>query len=127
MRSKFLRLGLALALSLLALAFTTLPGYTPLVNGASRLLGGTDMTDALGHVVLQCLFTAAWFWALSLYLSKKAALLSAISIAIAFGTLTEFAQRYVPERGSTLLDLGANWSGVIAFVLVLRWRSKEIF
>jgi VanZ family protein len=124
MRSKFLRFAVAFALSLLALALTTLPGNTPLVNGTSRFLGGTDITDALGHVGLQCLFTAAWFWALRLYLSKKAALGCAIGIALAFGTLTEFAQYFVPERGSTLLDLGANWIGVVVFVLVLRYRSK---
>ena len=40
------------------------PGNSWLVTGSSNMLGGTDETDARGHIALFAVLTLAWVWSL---------------------------------------------------------------
>jgi VanZ family protein len=99
------------------LYFMIAPSTAPGIAGLSRLFGGTELTDAVGHVGLFCLLTLMWFQVLRHKLSVSKSLISAIIIVGVMATCAEILQGFVPQRGSTGLDLLANWSGVALFVL----------
>lgn len=70
------------------------------------------------HVLTFMIFSALWWWAFVATLpSRRAVILTAI-IAISLGTITEYAQIYVPDRSATLTDLAANY---IAVLMTLWW------
>lgn len=79
----------------------------------SSLFGGTEITDAIGHVFLYAVLALLWIWVLSLHLPERQAALIALIIALLLGFSLEFAQRFVSERGSTLIDYTANAFGVL--------------
>jgi hypothetical protein len=103
----------------LVLAFTLLPGDTALVEKTSVFLGGKDYTDANGHIVLFCILTLLCFWTLRLRFSSKKALAIAAIFGLAMGAVTELAQVFIPYRGAALLDMGADWLGVLSSVFVV--------
>jgi hypothetical protein len=121
-RTGFYGLG-AVVLSGLMIVFTTLPGDTPLVTNTSKLLGGTDLTDAIGHTVLMGLLTTAWYGCALHFMRSKYAVGTAALIALTLGTSSELFQTLIPERGATFLDLAANWLGVLCFLLWLQLSS----
>jgi hypothetical protein len=123
MSKRFLLLGLGL--TAFAVLMTTLPGYNPLVRDASLLIGGSDATDAVGHVVLFGLLTAVWYSALRRSTADHRALLFAAALVLTIGALTEFYQRLVPDRGSNFIDLGANALGVATCVAWVRIRKMR--
>lgn len=117
-----LRWTLAMVWTMLVLFLMLSPGDSTQVNGPSQSAGGSEVTDALGHVVLFAILTGCWLWAT--FPTYQA---GSVSIAIvALGVLLELTQHFVPERGISLLDLSANATGVVLTALFwARYRSHD--
>lgn len=109
---------------LLVLMLTPSGDGTP-VSWISRLFGGTETTDAIGHVILYAILTLLWAWTLTLHLPTRQAILVAAIFCLVLGITLEAAQVYVEARGSTLIDYSANVSGVLISSVVLLWRSNR--
>jgi VanZ family protein len=93
-----------------------MPGTNVVVADTSDLFGGTNLTDALGHVVLFVVLTGLVYRVLACYLSRSKAFYATIGVILILGTCVELAQYLVPERGVAVLDLSANWLGALIFV-----------
>lgn len=105
-----------------------LPGDRGLAHEASWLLGGSDLTDAIGHVGLFCFLGLGWYWALRPQRSIGRSLVLSAAITFAIGTLTEAAQSLLPNRGMSLFDFLANGLGVALFAIpfTLLWlRTRD--
>ncbi len=93
------------------------PGEDSIVEDSSGAFGGTDITDAIGHVIL---FTI-WAFLLNNALLPHFPVLRAFQLTLILiftsGTVLEFAQYFVPHRGVALLDLSANWLGGLLFIV----------
>jgi VanZ family protein len=105
------------------------PGTSRVVDVPHKLLGGTDFTDAVGHVVLFCGLVFVW-WTLAGHFSRRRALLLAALIVFGLGTFTEFAQSIVPDRGFAWYDLASNWIGVgvgvyLTICAKYRWFARR--
>lgn len=109
---------------LLYLMLTPSGDGTP-VTWISRLFGGTEITDAIGHVILYAVLTALWAWTLSLHMPERRAILTVAALGLILGLTLEAAQVYVEDRGSTLIDYGANMAGVLGSSVVLLWRNNR--
>lgn len=124
-RHPLLRVAAALGWTALACLLMLLPGKGTVAEDTSNFFGGTDSTDALGHVLLFGGLTVLWYAALSCWLAPAPALRVALVLGAAFGLLLEVGQGFVPERGISLLDFTANALGVLvgaALVIVLSRR-----
>jgi hypothetical protein len=120
--SGFVRMSMALAWTVLILMLTLLPGEKgSIVGRTSAFFGGTDLSDAMGHVVLFGVLSLLSYRAARIGLSPRAALLLTLAVALALGAVSELLQIYVPERGATLIDIAANWLGVMGFALWARF------
>ncbi len=82
------------------------------VRWLSRLFGGTQLTDAIGHMVLCGILVWLWYRALRGSLQPASALGVVVAIGLGLSVVTELAQVFVPSRGASLLDLLANVLGV---------------
>lgn len=91
--------------------FLTPSGDGTPVTFVSQLFGGTTITDAIGHVIINGVLALFWFWTSSLYLEKPVKLI--FGIGIVWAIISELLQLYIPGRGGSLLDMGANASGII--------------
>ena len=124
-RHPLLRVAAALGWTALACLLMLLPGKGTVAEDTSNFFGGTDSTDALGHVLLFGGLTVLWYAALGCWLAPAPALRVALVLGAAFGLLLEVGQGFVPERGISLLDFTANALGVLvgaALVIVLSRR-----
>ncbi len=109
---------------LIALAYTAglcalmlLPGEDSLAADVSGFFGGTDATDALGHVVLFGGMGAVWAWALR---NVRAG----CAVGVGAGLILETAQFFVPHRGAAFIDYAANIGGVVAFWIIYHILTK---
>lgn len=116
LKQPMVRLFLAALALIITLIFNLLPG-TPgsLIVRASGFFGGTDATDANAHIFLFLGLTSTWYLAATPFFPARTACRVVMGLAVILGTITELAQRFVPDRGTTLLDLFANWTGVMLF------------
>ena len=91
------------------------------VSGVSKLFGGTETTDAIGHVIINVVLSVLWCWTINLYTSiaRMTRLILIGGILWCFGA--ELIQHFVPERGASLLDLAANILGVLIGLIGYRW------
>jgi VanZ family protein len=117
------RWACALSFSALVTALMLLPRESALVTNTSALAGGTDATDSVGHVMIFAFVAILYYRALSVHFTARLNLISAVIIALAFGTFTEVGQHFVAHRGSNIFDLIANWFGVSTFAL---WMWKRV-
>jgi len=117
----------ALAWTALVCLLMLLPGEDSIAEDTSAFFGGTDMTDAFGHVLLFGIFTALWYAVLVCYLAPAPALTGALVSGAACGLVLELGQGVVPERGLSLLDLVANALGVLISVAALRTPLRRLF
>jgi VanZ family protein len=108
------------AVTILVFYLMTAPDTSPGVSEASNLLGGTEITDSIGHVILFALLSAAWYIGFRYRWSPKRAFYQTVAVAILIGTATELFQGIVPHRGMALGDLLANWSGVLLFAVLCK-------
>lgn len=122
------RLGLAAAWTLTLTIILVQSSAQPLVGpaappGQPDLLREVQLTG--GHVIAFAGLVLWWWWALILKLPPQRALFVAVGFALIFGTLTEFAQWFVVDRGPSLFDLAVNWSATIlmASLISTRWRA----
>ena len=119
----------ALCVTVVTLILMLKPGTSRIVDIPHKLLGGTDATDAIGHVVLFCGLVFVW-WTLIRHFSRRRALLLAALIVFGLGTFTEFAQSVVPHRGFAWYDLASNWVGTglgvcLTICAKLRWSTRR--
>lgn len=117
--------GVLLATAI-TLYFMAAPSDSLGVADLSHLFGGTETTDAIGHVILFCLLTFVWYYALRYRWNERTAFALAIAVVGLMGTVAELSQHFVPHRGMTLLDLLANWSGVLLFVLMRKTVNNRL-
>jgi VanZ family protein len=117
-----MRWPLALSWTAFVLFLMLAPGDNRQVDGLSKSAGGSDLTDALGHVVIFFILTVLWQWALSGRSPSRHALLGAALVAFGLGVGTEVAQTFVAGRGASWLDFSANGLGVLA---AIGWRRAR--
>lgn len=114
------RWGIALAWTALTVFLMLSPGEQSAAEDLSRFFGGTDLTDALGHVILFGVLTMLWRWALAGSHPHRRAMWMAVVIGLTVGIATELAQFFIPHRGVALIDLVANGIGVLSLPAILR-------
>jgi VanZ family protein len=90
----------------------TWPSQGTPVGQLSLFFGGSELTDAIGHVILCGILTWLWYQALRASSRHAYALSIAVAIGLGLGIVTEWAQSVVPSRGASLLDVLANALGV---------------
>ncbi len=126
-RHPLLRVAAALGWTALACLLMLLPGKGSVAEDTSNFFGGTDSTDALGHVLLFGVLAVLWYVALSCWLAPALALRATLVLGAAFGLLLELGQGFIPERGISLLDFTANALGVLAGAALLAVLSRRLF
>ena len=113
------RWSATLAWTAFTVALMSRPSNVGIVHDLSLFFGGTELTDAAGHVVLFGTLAALWYWTLTGRLKRQRALLLATGIGVAVGIATEFAQYFVPERGVALIDILADCLGPLIVAGIL--------
>jgi hypothetical protein len=106
-----LRWGSALIWTALTLYLMLTPGQNSVAEDLSAAFGGSDLTDAFGHVALFGILTLLWWWALILHLSPRVAGRLAFGVGVSLGFVCEGVQPLLPDRGLAVLDLLANVVG----------------
>jgi VanZ family protein len=106
------------------------PGSKGSVAGeTSGLFGGTDITDAIGHVILKAILVLLWCWMLSHYTSLENFIRWVAIGGLTWAVVAELAQFFVPDRGVSVLDLAANILGVLIglkiYYLGLVWVNGD--
>ena len=91
------------------------------VRDISVFFGGTELSDALGHVILMFVEASLCFSLLRHYAPKEKARIYAAVASISFAFLLETAQFFIPSRGAALIDFGANSLGVILAIWLTRY------
>jgi len=86
----------------------------------SDLFGGKSDSDAVGHVLINTALAFLWCWTISMYVSPETTMSVILIGGIIWGFGAEMTQHFVPERGTSTLDLVANISGV-SNGLVVYW------
>ena len=114
------RIALALGWTTLVLTLTLLPGNNPLIDRTHVLFGGTDLSDATGHVLLWGFLAMFYYRVLRLRYPIRQAVGMAMLIVMAIGVATEIAQGFVPDRGPSIFDVAADWLGAGTFYVWLR-------
>ena len=93
------------------------------VGWVSRLFGGTELTDAAGHVILISILVWLWYQTLRKSVRPTWALATVVAIGLGLGVVTELIQTFIPSRGASLLDLLANTLGVgLAAGAIVAWQ-----
>jgi hypothetical protein len=118
------RLGAALIWLAVILVLLELPSDIPFIDSLSKFFGGTETTDAVGHAVIFCITAFVFRWALSQVASARTAALWSIGISGMLGVLTELMQFNTRFRGVTMLDIGANWLGVVIAGVWFAYRFR---
>ncbi len=88
----------------------------------SLFAGGSEVTDAIGHVILYGVLTGLWYWALRVHTIHAWA--GALAVALTVGIGTELLQVFIPDRGASVLDLAANTIGPLLAVPFVRKSSR---
>lgn len=113
----------------LLLCFLLLSPSDGTVHNLSSLFGGTEVTDAIGHIILigvECILTyLVMLRYLPLVLAQKLALIC----TLAFGIFLELAQLFIPSRGASLIDIMAAFIGVgcvyVTITKILTYPKNE--
>lgn len=105
------RLVILLVWGVFAIYLTTQSAGNPLIDFMASTIGSTEAGDLLGHAGLFAVLTLVGYLALSLRLNQRKAILIAMLVTLAIGTLTEAAQGSAIGRTVSSADLMANWLG----------------
>ncbi len=120
-QSEVVRWALTLTWTAIAASLMLSPsGDGTTVSWISKLFGGTETTDAIGHVIINTILTFLWSWTLSLYVSPIKTTRTILVGGIIWCCGAESLQYFVPERGTSLLDLTANFLGVFMGLAIYR-------
>lgn len=116
-----------------ALGWTALSLVTLLQSSSQPVIGPPappgppplerELLLILGHIVVFSVMTGLWWWALTTALNSTAALVLAVLIALALGTLTEIGQATMPDRSSSWEDLTVNW--LVTFITAWRIHRRQ--
>ena len=87
------------------------PG-TGIISWISDLFGGSEITDAVGHVVMMTVNCLLIYGVLCRYKPAKQAQVIAIVLVIVVGLTLELGQLWVPFRTLSLIDILAVFIGV---------------
>jgi VanZ family protein len=125
---QLLRWTLAPLATILLVVLLLQPERQPIINtgippGPPSLT--RDLFFITGHILWFTLLVILWRWMLTMRFNSASALLLAILIALVVGTSTEFAQKFVPGRGATLIDLFANYVGIALAVIGVRYYETR--
>ncbi len=125
-QSAIVRWTLSLTWTTIAVSLMLSPsGDGTTVSGVSKLFGGTETTDAIGHVIINMILAFLWCWTISLYASAPKTTRLILVGGIIWCFVAELTQHFVPERGVSLLDLAANILGVLIGLIAYRWLSAR--
>ncbi len=94
-----------------------------IVSRISHLFGGAETTDAIGHLIINTILAFLWCWTIRLYASTATTTRVILIGGIVWCFVAELTQHFVPERGTSLLDLGANILGVLIGLVAYRVRA----
>ncbi len=120
-QSAIVRWTLTLTWTAIAVSLMLSPsGKGTTVSGVSKLFGGTETTDAIGHVIINTILALLWCWTISLYASTPKTTRLILIGGIVWCFAAELSQFFVPERGTSLLDLAANILGVSIGLVIYR-------
>lgn len=121
------RWALTLAWTLIAASLMLSPsGDGTTVSSVSKVFGGTETSDAVGHVLINIVLAFLWCWTVSVYLSPALTLRVILIGGMVWCFGAELTQHFVPERGTSLLDLGANLLGVSVGLIAFRVYSQVV-
>jgi len=95
------------------------PSEGTAVMRISLFFGGTELSDAMGHIILIFIETNLSFNLLLHYFSKQRAIHYAFWCTLIFALTLETLQMFIPGRGASLIDYGANALGVTLAVIVI--------
>jgi VanZ family protein len=114
LQNSVVRWILTITWTILTLYLTLSPsGDGTTVTWVSRLFGGTETTDAIGHVIINAILAFLWCWTISLYSTRQKTAQLILIGGIVWCFVAELSQFFVPSRGASLLDLAANMLGVL--------------
>ena len=102
-----------------------LPGEESLAEDFSASAGGSDLSDAIGHVILFGIMALLWQHVHRRYYPKQSPAF-VMAAAIVLGAALEAAQIFVPFRGVTFLDASANVLGVVGCWFFLQLAGHRI-
>lgn len=102
----------------LLLCFLMLSPSDGTVHTVSSWFGGTEITDAIGHVILVSVDCVLFYGVLVRYLSAKNSLIVAGIVTLVFAIMLELAQTFIPSRGASLIDIIAAFVGVGCGLLI---------
>ncbi|MBI5930504.1 MAG: VanZ family protein [Chloroflexi bacterium] len=105
------------------LYLTLSTGNNKNVSWVSKLAGGTEITDALGHFVMFTVLVVLWHWAGSAYYPAMLVLKVVAPLCFIFGMSVEASQHWIEGRGMSWLDFLANGGGVL---LGARWILYQL-
>lgn len=113
-QSAVVRWTLTLIWTVIAATLMLSPGNDgSTVAKTSALFGNTETTDAIGHVIINAILAFLWCWTLDLYANTQKTTRLILIGGLIWCFVGELSQFFVPERGTSLLDLGANILGVV--------------
>ena len=111
-RRHFILWTTTVAWTALVLFLMVSPGEDTAADELSGFFGGSELSDAVGHVVLFAVLTVLWQRALRRHTTYRRALAVAVAIGLLIGVATEIAQLYIPHRGGGAVDILADSIGV---------------
>lgn len=119
------RIAAAAAWTVLLIILMLSPGRETFAVDLSSAFGGTELTDAIGHLFLAFVETLLIYGALRPFLSAQRAIVLTAVITVLLGAVLETAQLWVPFRGANLLDFVAHTVGVVVAIAGL-WVQRRI-
>lgn len=90
------------------------------VSWVANLFGNTEMSNATGHFIINAALAFLWCWTLSLYATTQKTIRLILIGGVVWSFGAELSQHFVPERGTSLLDLVANILGVVIGLAIYR-------
>ena len=100
------------------------PSEGTAVRDISQFFGGSELTDAIGHVVMIFVETALLYNVFRYYVGNDTALRYTVSLTLVFGLCAELVQIWIPSRGASLIDICAAFLGVGLFVFMMSRRGQ---
>ncbi len=114
------RLGMTLAVLLLIVAVSTVPGHARPGDSAFVWLVAATPTplQKILHVIAYAALAMLWMWTLGGIQSSPIRVATALAITIATGVGLEWYQTTVPGRYGTLTDIILNAGGAVSGVIL---------
>jgi VanZ family protein len=99
-------------------------GKSTVIERLSRLAGGTDLGEAIGHLALFGILAVVWYMSLTELVSVRWAMYLASLVALLVAVGTELGQTVIHARGASLFDLVTDGAGISIGLGLTRWRRR---